>query len=144
MTGRDPLTTQCGRRAWLILGVALVFLWGVPQSGSAAPAGQTIAGYVQNADLRRVARATVELRDQEGTLVTSESTTAAGEFTLVAPHDGVFSVQAVQDTYRSEHVVITVGQEEARPDRVDHDGDAGYCAGNRGTTLLLIKPNFVQ
>ena len=114
MTGRDPLTTQCGRRAWLILGVALVFLWGVPQSGSAAP-GQIIAGYVQNADLRRVARATVELRDQEGTLVTSESTTAAGEFTLVAPHDGVFSVQAVQDTYRSEHVVITVGQEAPVP-----------------------------
>ncbi len=65
MTGRDPLTIQSGRRTGLILGVALVFLWGVPQSGSAAP-GQMIAGYVQNADLRRVARATVELRDQEG------------------------------------------------------------------------------
>ena len=109
------LTTPSGRRAWLILGVALALLWGIPQDGFAAPASQTIAGYVQNADLRRVAHAIVELRDQEGTLITSDTTTDAGEFMLVAPHDGVFSVQAVQDTYRSEHVVVTVDQEKPVP-----------------------------
>ena len=112
----DQLETQYIQRVWLILGVALALLWGVPQNGSAAPAGKTIAGYVQNADLRRVAQATVELRDKEGALVTSATTTDAGGFLLITPHDGVFSVQAVQDTYRSEHVVITI--EEKNPDLI--------------------------
>ena len=109
------VTTESVRRAWCILGVALALLGGVPQSASAAPANQTIIGYVQNADLRRVAQATVELRDQGGALVTSATTNDAGGFSLVTPRDGVFSVQAVQDTYRSEHVVITVGQEAPDP-----------------------------
>ena len=107
--------TLSARGTQLILVAALALLCGMPQSGSAATAGQTIAGYVQNADLRRVAQATVELRGQEGTLVTSETTNDAGEFTLSAPRDGVFSIHAVQDTYRSEHVVITVGQEAPVP-----------------------------
>ena len=108
-------TTQSVRRTWLMLGVALALLWGVPQNGSAAPAGQTITGYVQNADLRRVAQATVELRDPEGTLVTSATTTDAGGFLLITPNDGVFSVQAIQDTYRSEHVVLTIDREAPDP-----------------------------
>ena len=108
-------TTQSVRRAWLMLGVALALLWGVPQNGAAAPAGQTITGYVQNADLRRVAQATVELRDPEGTLVTSATTTDAGGFLLITPNDGVFSVQAIQDTYRSEHVVLTIDREAPDP-----------------------------
>ncbi len=66
MTDSDPLTTQRRRRSWLIVGVAVALLWGVPQNSSAAES-QMIAGYVQNADLQRVAQATVELRDQEGT-----------------------------------------------------------------------------
>ena len=107
----DLLETQYVRRAWLILGLALALIWGVPQNAFAAPAGQTITGYVQNADLRRVAQATVELRDKEGTLVTSATTTDAGGFLLLTPRDGVFSVQAIQDTYRSEHVVIEISQE---------------------------------
>ena len=109
------ITTQSVRRAWLILGIAVALVWGVPQSGFAAPANQTITGYVQNADLRRVAQATVELRDQDGTLITSGATTDAGEFILFTPRDGVFSVQAVQDTYRSEHVVIEISQEAPDP-----------------------------
>ena len=133
-------TTQSVRRAWLILGVALALLWGVPQSGSAAPADQTITGYVQNADLRRVAQATVELRDQEGTLVTSGTTTDTGAFLLVVPHDGVFSVQAVQDTYRSEHVVIKVGQEA--PDSVVLTmTETQDIALEIVAPLLPIKPN---
>ena len=111
----DQRETQYIRRAWLILGVALALLWGVPQNGFAAPASQTITGYVQNADLRRVAQATVELRDKEGTLVTSATTTDAGGFLLITPREGVFSVQAVQDTYHSEHVVIEISQEAPAP-----------------------------
>ncbi len=109
------LATESVRRPWLILGVALALFWGVPQNGFAAPANQTITGYVQNADLRRVAQATVELRDKEGTLVTSATTTDAGGFMLFVPRDGVFSVHAVQDTYRSEHVVIEISQEAPAP-----------------------------
>ena len=109
------LTTESIRRAWVLLGVALALLWGMPLNGHAAPASQTITGYVQNADLRRVAQATVELRDKEGTLVTSATTTDAGAFILFTPRDGVFSVQAVQDTYRSEHVVIEISQEAPDP-----------------------------
>ena len=109
------LTFQSVRRAWLILVIILALPWGVPQGGAADPVSQTVTGYVQNADLRRVAQATVELRDQEGTLITSATTTDAGAYTLVAPQDGVFSVQAVQDTYRSEHVVITAGQKISAP-----------------------------
>ena len=136
----DLFTIQSGRRVWFILGVALALLGGVPQSGAAVPANQTIAGYVQNADLRRVAQVTVELRDQEGTLVTSEPTTDAGEFTLVVPHDGVFSVQAVQDTYRSEHVVITVGQEAPVPVVLTMT-ETQDIALEIVAPLLLIKPN---
>ncbi|MYG41437.1 MAG: TonB-dependent receptor, partial [Nitrospira sp. SB0677_bin_15] len=109
------LTTESIRRAWVLLGVALVLLWGVPQSVYAAPASQTITGYVQNADLRRTAQATVELRDKEGTLVTSATTTDAGAFILITPREGVFSIHAVQDTYKSEHVVIEISQEAPAP-----------------------------
>ena len=136
----DLFTIQSGRRAWLILGVALALLWGVPQSGAAVPANQTITGYVQNADLRRVAQATVELRDQEGTLVTSGATTDTGEFVLVVPHDGVFSVQAVQDTYRSEHVVLEVGQEAPVPVVLTMT-ETQDIALEIVAPLLLIKPN---
>ena len=107
--------SQRGRWAWLIVGLTLMLPGLAPQSHAATPAGQTIDGRVQSADLRRVAQVNVELRDQEGTLVTSESTNDAGEFTLIAPHDGVFSIQAIQDTYRSEHVVIEVGQAALAP-----------------------------
>ncbi len=111
----DQLETQYVQRVWLILGIALALLWGVPQNGYSASASQTITGYVQNADLRRVAQATVELRDPEGTLVTSATTNDAGGFLLIPPGDGVFSIQAIQDTYRSEHVVMTIDQEAPDP-----------------------------
>ena len=129
-----------GRQAWLICGIVLALLWGAPQNGFAAPAGQTITGYVQNADLRRVAQATVELRDQDGTLVTSGATTDTGEFILFTPRDGVFSVQAVQDTYRSEHVVIKIGRE--RPDPVVLTlTETKDIALEIVAPLLPIKPN---
>ncbi len=135
----DQLEAQCVRRVWLILGVALALLWGVPPS-AAAPANQTITGYVQNADLRRVAQATVELRDQEGTLVTSATTNDAGGFLLITPRDGVFSVQAVQDTYHSEHVVINIGRE--RPDPVVLTlTETKDIALEIVAPLLPIKPN---
>ena len=136
----DQLETQYTQRAWFILGIALALLWGMSQNGFAAPAGQTITGYVQNADLRRVAQATVELRDREGTLIASATSTDAGKFTLVVPQEGVFSVQAVQDTYRSEHVVITVGREAPAPVVLTLT-ETQDIALEIVTPLVPVKPN---
>ncbi len=80
-------------------------------TSSALAGSLQIAGHVQNSDLRRVAQATVELRDQEGVLVVSSATDDAGEFTFVAPATGVFSVRAIQETYRSEYVIVEIGKE---------------------------------
>jgi len=100
---------------WLYLGLAFTFSLGILEDSHAVSGGQKIAGYVQNMDLRRVAQTTVELRDQEGALVISESTDDAGEFILVAPGTGVFSIRAIQETYRSEYEIVEVGNEAVGP-----------------------------
>ena len=69
----------------------------------------TIVGTVQNQDLRRVDQATVQVRDQEGNLVTQGVTNQAGEFYILVPEDGTYSISAVQDTFRSEYVVVKIG-----------------------------------
>ncbi|HSF69079.1 MAG TPA: TonB-dependent receptor [Nitrospira sp.] len=69
----------------------------------------TIVGTVQNQDLRRVDQASVQVRDQEGNLVGQDVTNQAGEFRIVIPEAGTYSVSAVQDTYRSEYVVVKIG-----------------------------------
>lgn len=75
----------------------------------------TIMGLVQNQDLRRVAQAVIEVKDQAGSLVASGVSNAAGEFTLSVPTSGTYSVSAVQETYRSEYVVLTLGEEPVSP-----------------------------
>ncbi|MGH7182244.1 MAG: TonB-dependent receptor, partial [Nitrospiraceae bacterium] len=74
-----------------------------------------ITGSVQNQDLRRVDQAIVLVRDQEGNIVAQGATNQAGEFTITAPQDGTYSVSAVQDTYKSEFVVVTIGTEPPAP-----------------------------
>ena len=69
----------------------------------------TIVGTVQNQDLRRVDQATVQVRDQEGNMVVQGVTDQAGEFRLEVPEAGSYSISAVQDTYRSEYVVVKIG-----------------------------------
>ncbi|HEV8540403.1 MAG TPA: TonB-dependent receptor [Nitrospiraceae bacterium] len=85
------------------------------QEPAASSGSRTITGFVQNQDLRRVPQAIVELRDQEGTVVADAVTNDAGEFTVTAPAGGSFSVSAVQETYRSEYVVLKVGTEPPSP-----------------------------
>lgn len=75
----------------------------------------TITGTVQNQDLRRVDQAIVQVRDQEGNVVAEDVTNQAGEFALTVPKSGTYSVSAVQDTYRSEYVVVQVGKERTAP-----------------------------
>lgn len=74
-----------------------------------------ITGVVQNADLRRVGRANVELRDQEGTLVETTATNDGGEFIVLAPTAGVYSLRAIQDTFKSEYVILDIGEQIPRP-----------------------------
>jgi outer membrane receptor protein involved in Fe transport len=74
---------------------------------------RTITGLVQSQDLRRVDQAIVQVRDQEGNVVTQEVTNQAGEFTVTVPQEGTYSVSAVQDTYKSEFVVVKIGMERA-------------------------------
>jgi hypothetical protein len=78
-------------------------------------ASATIMGTVQNQDLRRVAQAVIEVKDQAGSLVASGVSNAAGEFTLSVPTSGMYSVSAVQETYRSEYMVLTLGEEPPKP-----------------------------
>lgn len=70
-----------------------------------------ITGLVQNQDLRRVDQAIVQVRDQEGNVVTQGVTNQAGEFIVTVPEEGTYSVSAVQDTYKSEFVVVKIGVE---------------------------------
>ena len=102
-------------REWLTWGFIFFAVFSFLEDSQAGSNAHHIAGYVQNEDLRRVAQATVELRDQEGALLMSKSTDDAGEFTFITPTTGVFSIRAIQETYRSEYEIIEVGKETLSP-----------------------------
>ncbi len=76
---------------------------------------QTIKGVVQQQDLRRVPQAVIEVKNQEGDMVSSGVSNDAGEFKIAVPESGTYSVSAVQETYRSEYVVLTLGEESVNP-----------------------------
>ena len=76
---------------------------------------KTIGGVVQNQDLRRVPQAVIEIKNQEGEIISSGVSNDAGEFKVMLPEGGTYSVSAVQETYRSEYVVLTVGEESLKP-----------------------------
>jgi hypothetical protein len=107
---------------WLAFFSILGIVPGGPQSVPAADPIQTgkgyelrtITGFVQNEDLRRVPSAVVEVKDQEGTVVTTAATNDAGEF-AVRVSEGTYSVSAVNETYRSQYVVIKIGTEPPSP-----------------------------
>src|SRR5215510_13373197 len=79
------------------------------------PGVNLITGLVQNQDLRRVDQAIVQVRDQEGNVVTQGVTNQAGEFSVTVLEDGTYSVSAIQETYRSEYAVVTIGKEKPAP-----------------------------
>jgi len=74
-----------------------------------------VAGIVQHADLRRVPQVVVEVKDQEGLVVSSGLSDQAGEFMLVVPTAGTYSVSAILENYRSEYVVLKLGDDPPRP-----------------------------
>src|SRR4029453_9192553 len=71
---------------------------------------RTIVGTVQHQNHRRVDQATVQVRDQEGNMVAQGVSNQAGEFRIVVPEAGTYSISAVVDTYRSEYVVVKIGR----------------------------------
>ena len=76
---------------------------------------KTIKGVVQNQDLRRVPQAVIEVKSQEGDMVSTGVSNDAGEFKVTVPAEGTYSVSAVQETYRSEYVVLALGEEPLKP-----------------------------
>jgi outer membrane receptor protein involved in Fe transport len=85
------------------------------RASAAATDARTITGVVQNQDLRRVDQAIVQVRDQEGAVVAQGVTSQAGEFTITVPREGTYSVSAVQDTYKSEYVIVRIGTDKPAP-----------------------------
>ncbi|HKQ35069.1 MAG TPA: TonB-dependent receptor, partial [Nitrospiraceae bacterium] len=85
------------------------------QTRAGAAESSIITGSVQNQDLRRVDQAIVQVRDQEGTVVVEGVTNQAGEFSVLVPQEGAFSVSAIHETYRSEYVVVKIGTELPAP-----------------------------
>jgi hypothetical protein len=105
---------------WIgLISILVVVISCVSGAGDAVFAAdnetRTITGLVQNQDLRRVDQAIVQVRDQEGNVVTQGVTNQAGEFTVTVPEEGTYSVNAVQETYKSEFVVVKIGMERAAP-----------------------------
>src|SRR5438094_2740271 len=82
------------------------------QEPKSSLSARTITGSVQNQDLRRVDQAIVQVRDQEGNVVTQGVTNQAGEFSVIAPQAGTYSVSAIHETYRREYMVVTVGTDK--------------------------------
>ncbi len=109
------------RRAWFHIGVGVMVGilvgsgGGLSTARAADDAANTIRGSVQNQDLRRVGQAVVEVKDQEGNVVATAVSNDAGEFTASVPAAGTYSVSAVQDTYRSEYVVLQISADEPKP-----------------------------
>ncbi len=101
---------------FIVLGISWWIGVGMPfgYAAEGEPTG-AVSGIVQNQDLRRVDQAIVQIRDQEGNVVTQAVTNQAGEFSVAVSKEGTYSVSAVQDTYRSEYVVVQVGAEPASP-----------------------------
>lgn len=100
----------------LVLWAAWLIEWGLsPACAAEREASRTITGTVQNQDLRRADQVIVQVRDQEGNLVTQGVTNQAGEFVVTVPQDGTYSVSAVLDTYRSEYVVVQIGMVAPSP-----------------------------
>ena len=97
-----------GFSLWLGSGLQAVYAADGESTGS-------ISGIVQNQDLRRVDQAIVQVRDQEGNVVSQGVTNPAGEFVIAVPKEGTYSVSAVQETYRSEYVVVKIGTEPPAP-----------------------------
>ncbi len=101
---------------WFLFLVACMGWGGIPSRASAeGDTPKTIQGIVQNQDLRRVSQALVEVKNQEGQTVATGVSNDAGEFLVSVQSSGTYSVSAVQETYRSEYVVLVLVMDQPQP-----------------------------
>jgi outer membrane receptor protein involved in Fe transport len=70
-----------------------------------------MTGVVQYEDFRRVSQATVELRDQDGSLLNTQVTNAGGTFIFRAPDTGIYSLRAIQSSLSSESMIVKITTE---------------------------------
>lgn len=88
------------------LGVMGMHLGPMARAEEPGQGGRTLKGTVQYQDQRRVGQATVQIRDQEGQVVTETVSNDAGEFGVTLPAEGTYSVSAVQGNLTSEYVIV--------------------------------------
>jgi TonB dependent receptor-like, beta-barrel len=67
-----------------------------------------VTGVVQYEDFRRVPQVTVELRDQEGTIIDTQVSNEGGEFLFAPPEAGIYSIQATQSDLSSESTILKI------------------------------------
>jgi outer membrane receptor protein involved in Fe transport len=112
------------RRAWSRLWiVGLLSLgifnggesWAQPSPPQSSVPSREVKGWVQYEDLRKVGQVVVQVRDQEGQMVSQSVTNDAGEFSVAVPTDGAYSVNATQGTLRSEYVILRGHAAPAEP-----------------------------
>lgn len=103
------------RMPWSRLGIGGLLCLGILSGGECWPQpfqpqlpvpSRAVKGAVQYEDLRKVGQAVVQVRDQEGQIVSQTVTNDAGEFSVPVPTDGAYSVNAMQGTLRSEYVIL--------------------------------------
>ncbi len=105
--------------SFVLLGFYAVSGWEMSSASAAEESGRRVVrGFVQNQDLRRIPQAIVQVKDQEGNPVATAVTDDAGEFSVAVPQEGTYSVSAVQETYRSEYVIVKIGTEPPPPIRL--------------------------
>jgi outer membrane receptor protein involved in Fe transport len=98
-----------------LMAVLALALIGVILAEAAEPLPNVIRGVVQYEDFRRVSHARVQVKNQEGTVVSEAVTNDAGEFQVRPPAEGTYSVQAVHETLRSEYKIVKIGREPMPP-----------------------------
>src|SRR5687767_9877675 len=85
------------------------------QESQPATEAKALVGTVQYQDLRRVGQATVQVRNQEGSVVSDAVSNDAGEFSIKLPSEGTYSLSAVQGNLRSEYVIVKAEDPRATP-----------------------------
>lgn len=107
------------------------------QAGHSA---QAIRGVVQYQDLRRAGQALVQVKNQEGGVVADAVTNDAGEFSVMIPLEGTYSVSAADGVLRSEYVIVK-GETELRAPVVLTLAQAGEVAIEVVSALPPVQYN---
>ena len=106
-----------GARRWIVCLGVLSILFGdwlvFAEEKNIPPIERVwiITGVVQYEDLRHVSQATVQLRDQEGSLLDTQVTNDGGEFIFGAPESGIYSIRAIQASLSSESAIVKITTE---------------------------------